>query len=93
MNSTMDEASQLDTVANFTLQSISIVATREKLSDSVRSNQQMRLTTPSVPLKLTAFAMVAACTSRAVATLSATSTMLDSHIDARFKEGKFTTSF
>ncbi|GKD69655.1 hypothetical protein Tco_1323745, partial [Tanacetum coccineum] len=42
-------------------------------TDSVRSNQQMRPTAPSVPLKLKAFAIVATYASRAAGTLSATS--------------------
>ncbi|GJR73529.1 hypothetical protein Tco_0085894 [Tanacetum coccineum] len=45
-------------------------------TDSVRSNQWMRPTSPSVPLKLKVFAMVAACASRAVETLSATSFLM-----------------
>ncbi|GKC18729.1 hypothetical protein Tco_1020879 [Tanacetum coccineum] len=36
----------------------------------------MRPTAPSVPLKLIAFAMLAACASRAVATLSSTSFLI-----------------
>nr|GEZ87977.1 hypothetical protein [Tanacetum cinerariifolium] len=58
-------------VANFTLQS-SVQLLRET-TYSVRSNQWMRPTAPSVPLKLKVFAMLVACASRAAATLSSTS--------------------
>ncbi|GKE65009.1 hypothetical protein Tco_1519170, partial [Tanacetum coccineum] len=61
-------------VANFTLQS-SVQLLREN-TDSVRSNQRMRPTAPSVPFKLKAFAMVAASASRVAATLSATSFLM-----------------
>ncbi|GKC51736.1 hypothetical protein Tco_1074481 [Tanacetum coccineum] len=61
-------------VANFTLQS-SVQLLREN-TDLVCSNQRIRLTSPSVPLKLKVFAMVAACASRAAATLSATSCLM-----------------
>ncbi|GKC96443.1 hypothetical protein Tco_1161885 [Tanacetum coccineum] len=61
-------------VANFTLQS-SMQLLREN-TDSVRSNQRMRPTTPSVPLNLKVFAMVAAYASRAVKTLSTTSFLM-----------------
>ncbi|GKA10036.1 hypothetical protein Tco_0689469, partial [Tanacetum coccineum] len=44
--------------------------------DSVRSNQWMRPTAPSVPLKLKAFSMVAACASKAAETLPATSFLM-----------------
>ncbi|GJY39288.1 hypothetical protein Tco_0425652 [Tanacetum coccineum] len=44
-------------VANFTLQSS--VQLLQRNTDSVRSNQRIRPTTPSVPLKLKAFSMVA----------------------------------
>ncbi|GKF09060.1 hypothetical protein Tco_0043284, partial [Tanacetum coccineum] len=50
-------------VENFTLQS-SVQLLQEK-TDSVRSNQRISLTAPSVPLKLIAFAIIAACASRA----------------------------
>ncbi|GJU48102.1 hypothetical protein Tco_1217657 [Tanacetum coccineum] len=50
-------------VANFTLQSSVQLLWRN--IDSVHSNQQMRPTSPFVPLKLKVFAMVAACASRA----------------------------
>nr|GEX68008.1 hypothetical protein [Tanacetum cinerariifolium] len=46
-------------------------------TDSVHSNQRMSPTAPSVPLKLKgSFAMLAACASRAVTTLSATSFLI-----------------
>nr|GEU51750.1 hypothetical protein [Tanacetum cinerariifolium] len=61
-------------IANFTLQS-SVQLLREN-TDSVRLNQRMSPTAPSVPLKLKAFAMLAACASRAIATLSATSFLM-----------------
>ncbi|GJY22856.1 hypothetical protein Tco_0396514 [Tanacetum coccineum] len=65
-------------VANFTLQS-SVQLLWEN-TDSVRSNQRMRPTAPSVPLKfkvvLSVFAIVAACASRAATTLSATNFLI-----------------
>nr|GEV99346.1 hypothetical protein [Tanacetum cinerariifolium] len=61
-------------VANFTMQS-SVQLLLEN-TNSVRLNQHMSLTTPSVPFKLKVFAMLAACASRAVATLSATSFLM-----------------
>ncbi|GKB11588.1 hypothetical protein Tco_0845511 [Tanacetum coccineum] len=61
-------------VANLTLQSS--VQLLQENTDSVRSNQRMRPTAPSVPLKLKAFAMVAACASKVAATLSATSFLM-----------------
>nr|GEV12853.1 hypothetical protein [Tanacetum cinerariifolium] len=61
-------------VANFALQ-FSVQLLREN-TDSVHSNQRMSSTVPSIPLKLKAFAMLAACASRAVATLSATSFLM-----------------
>nr|GEW04109.1 hypothetical protein [Tanacetum cinerariifolium] len=53
----------------------SVQLLRENI-DSVHSNQRMRPTAPSVPLKLKVFSMLAAFTSRAVATLSATSFLM-----------------
>ncbi|GKC81493.1 hypothetical protein Tco_1137210 [Tanacetum coccineum] len=50
-------------VSNFTLQS-SVQLLREN-TDSVRSNQRIRPTAPSISLKLIAFAIVTACASRA----------------------------
>ncbi|GJY58344.1 hypothetical protein Tco_0458236 [Tanacetum coccineum] len=61
-------------VANFPLQS-SVQLLREN-TDSVLSNQRMRPTAPSVPLKLIVFVMLAACASRAAETLSATSFLM-----------------
>ncbi|GJS87720.1 hypothetical protein Tco_0770356 [Tanacetum coccineum] len=61
-------------VANFTLQSL-VQLLREN-TDLVRSNQWISPTTPSEPLKLIAFAIVAACASRAVVTLLATSFLM-----------------
>nr|GEW90416.1 hypothetical protein [Tanacetum cinerariifolium] len=58
-------------VASFTLQSL--IQLLWENTDSVRSNQQMRPTTPFVPLKLKVFAMLATYSSRAATTLSATS--------------------
>ncbi|GJV65799.1 hypothetical protein Tco_1476627 [Tanacetum coccineum] len=62
-------------VANFILRS-SVQLLLEN-TDSVHSNQRMRPTAPSVPLKLKVFTMVAAYASRAVATLSVTSFLLN----------------
>nr|GEZ19919.1 reverse transcriptase domain-containing protein [Tanacetum cinerariifolium] len=58
-------------VANFTLQSS--VQLLQENTDSVRSNQRISPTAPSEPLKLKAFAMLAAYASRAVVILPATS--------------------
>nr|GEV17231.1 guanylate-binding protein 3-like [Tanacetum cinerariifolium] len=60
-----DKASSVKVpVANFTLQ-YSVQLLWEN-TDSVRSNQRMSPTTPSGPLKLKAFSMLATCASRAV---------------------------
>ncbi|GJW64680.1 hypothetical protein Tco_0116564 [Tanacetum coccineum] len=61
-------------VANFTLQSL--VQLLWENTDSVRSNQRISPIAPFVPLKLIAIAIVAACASRAVATLSATTFLM-----------------
>ncbi|GKG30973.1 hypothetical protein Tco_0423461, partial [Tanacetum coccineum] len=61
-------------VENFTLQS-SVQLLLEN-TDSVRSNQRMRPIAPSIPLKLKAFAIVAACASRAAEILSTTSFLI-----------------
>ncbi|GJT53223.1 hypothetical protein Tco_0988277 [Tanacetum coccineum] len=45
-------------------------------TDPVRSNQRIRPTAPSVPLKLIGIAMLAACASRATETLSSTSFLM-----------------
>ncbi|GJZ46171.1 hypothetical protein Tco_0593767 [Tanacetum coccineum] len=67
-------------VANFTL--LSSVQLLWENTYSVLSNQRMRPIVHSEPLKLIVFAMLAACASRAVVTLSATNFMMAARVMA-----------
>ncbi|GJY91817.1 hypothetical protein Tco_0507599 [Tanacetum coccineum] len=67
-------------VENFTLQSS--VQLLQRNTDLVCLNQRIRPTAPSVPLKLKVFSMLAACASKAAATLSATSFLMAARVMA-----------